>query len=81
MKDKNSTPDYIEKGDCEVHEKTMIDIKKVIELRDQMRKAIEIQKEDKGKCDSGTPARSYHLGGLHRLEEFETKLNELIILG
>lgn len=81
MKDKNSTPDYIEKEDCKVHEKTMVDIKRIIKLRDQMRKAIEIQKEDEKRYKEGTPAHSYHLGGLHRLEEFESKINDLIILG
>lgn len=81
MEDKNSIPDYIEKGSCEVHEKTMVDIKRIIKLRDQMRKAIEIQKEDEGRYQERTPAHSYHLGGLHRLEEFESKINDLIILG
>ncbi|MBA7651088.1 hypothetical protein ES703_58903 [subsurface metagenome] len=62
-------------------EKTMVDINKIIGLRNLVLKAIEIEKEDKDKFKEGTPSHSYRLGMLHCLKDFKEKLNSLIIQG
>ncbi|HDZ26631.1 hypothetical protein LCGC14_0879920 [marine sediment metagenome] len=65
-------------------EKTMIDINKVIKLRDQIRASIKIQKTDKAKFEGDNlahPALCYHRGALQILKEIEEKLNDLIIQG
>ncbi len=65
-------------------EKTMVDIDKLIKLRDQVNSAIKIEKSEKKKFegdDVAHPALQYHLGRLHSLEEFKDKLNDLIIQG
>ena len=62
-------------------EKTMIDINKVIKLRNITLTAIEIEKENRGKFGKGTPSQAYRLGMLHCLVDYKDKLNELIIQG
>ena len=62
-------------------EKTMVDINKIIKLRDQILVAIKIEKQENDKWKEGTTYHSYSLGKLHVLKEFEEKLNDLIIQG
>jgi hypothetical protein len=62
----------------------MINIEKVIKLRDQIRAAIKIQEMDKAKYegdDEAHPALCYHRGMLHGLNDFEARLNDMIIGG
>ena len=62
-------------------EKTMVDIKKIISLRDQVRGAIAIETNNKDKFKESTPAYSYRLGIVHNLKDMEERLNDLIIQG
>jgi len=62
-------------------EKIMIDINKIIRLRNLILTAIEIEEKDKDEFKEGTPSHSYRLGMLHCLQDFKKKLNSLIIQG
>ncbi len=62
-------------------EKTMIDIDKLIRLRNLVLTAIDITKEDMKKFQEGTPNHSYRLGMLHCQKDLEEKLSSLIIQG
>jgi len=62
-------------------EKTMVDINKLIKLRDQVRGAIAIESSNKDKFEESTPAYSYRLGIIHNLKDMEDRLNNLIIQG
>ena len=65
-------------------EKTMIDINKVIKLRDQVIRAIEITEEDKKVYegdDEAHPALQYRQGMLHCQKDILDMLNDLIIQG
>ena len=62
-------------------EKTMVDIGKLIRLRNLILTAIDITKEDMGKFKEGTPSHSYSLGMLHCQKDFKDKLNSLIAMG
>ena len=62
-------------------EKTMVDIGKLIRLRNLVLTAIDITKEDMSKFKEGTPSHSYRLGMLHCQKDFKDKLNSLIIRG
>lgn len=62
-------------------EKTMVDIEKIIELRNQVRAALAIESSNKDKFKETTPAYSYRLGIIHTLKDMEERLNDLIIQG
>ncbi len=62
-------------------EKTMVDIDKLIRLRNLILTAIDITKEDKAKFQEGSPSHSYRLGMLHCQIDYKDKLNALIIMG
>lgn len=65
-------------------EKIMIDIKKIIKLKNLVVKAIEITEEDKKAYegdDEAHPALQYRLGMLHCQKDILDRLNDLIIQG
>lgn len=62
-------------------EKTMVDIEKIVKLRDQVRGALAIESNNKDKFEEGTPTHSYRLGIVHNLKDMEERLNDLIIQG
>jgi len=65
-------------------EQTLINVEKLVRLRNQIDKAIEIEEADKSKYDANkalSHAYQYHLGKLHSLNEFREKLNDLVIQG
>jgi len=62
-------------------EKTMIDINKIVRLRNLVLTAIDIEKEDIKKFKEGTPSHSYRLGMLHCQKDFKDKLDSLINQG
>jgi hypothetical protein len=62
-------------------EKTMVDIGKLIRLRNLILTGIDITKEDMSKFQEGTPSHSYRLGMLHCQKDFKDKLNALIDMG
>ena len=62
-------------------EKTMVDIGKLIRLRNLVLTAIDITLEDMRKFKLETPSHSYRLGMLHCQKDFKDKLNALIAMG
>ena len=62
-------------------EKTMVDIQKLVRLRNLTLTAVDITKEDIRKFKEGTPSHSYRLGMLHCQKDFKDKLNALISIG
>lgn len=62
-------------------EKTMVDIGKLIRLRNLILTAIDITKEDMRKFKQGTSSHSYRLGMIHVQIDFKDKLNALIDMG
>ncbi len=62
-------------------DKTMVDINKLIRLRNLVLTAIDITKEDMKDLKPGTPSHSYKLGMLHCEIDFKDKLNSLIAMG
>lgn len=62
-------------------EKTMVDIEKIIKLRNQVRGALAIESSNKNKFKESAPAYSYRLGIIHNLKDMEDRLNDLIIQG
>ena len=62
-------------------EKTMVDIGKLIRLRNLILTAIDITKEDMNAVKEGTRSHSYRLGMLHCQEDIKDKLNALISMG
>ena len=62
-------------------EKTMVDIGKLIRLRNLVLTAIDITLEDMKDHKPETPSHSYRLGMLHCQKDFKDKLNALIAMG
>jgi len=61
--------------------KTIVDVGKLIRLRNLVLTAIDITKEDMNKHKEGTSSYSYSLGMLHCQKDFKDKLNALIAMG
>lgn len=73
-----------EKGTKHKEEKVLVDIDKLVKLRNQVESAIKLEEADKAKFegdDGAWPAFQYHLGKVHSLNEFKEKLDDLIIQG
>lgn len=73
--------DIVTSAKKEIEEKSLIDIDKIVKLRNLIITAIGITKKDKDKFKAGTPSHSYRLGMCHCLDDFKEKLNSLIIQG
>lgn len=67
-----------------LEEEVLIDVDKLVKLREQVESAIKLEEADKTKFegdDEARPAFQYHLGKVHSLKEIKEKLNDLIIQG